>query len=67
MGYLVSAREVLLEVDTLEVGDRLLVRAEHQWVGEKAASFDCSVKRGAETIATAMLSVYMPDQSNDGI
>lgn len=61
MGYLVGARDVVLEVDAFEVGDRLLVRAEHVWVGEKAASFGCSVDRDAETIATATLSVYMPD------
>jgi predicted hotdog family 3-hydroxylacyl-ACP dehydratase len=61
MGYLIGARDVILEVDTLAAGDRLVVRAEHAWVGEQTASFRCSVERGAETIATAMLSVYMPD------
>jgi predicted hotdog family 3-hydroxylacyl-ACP dehydratase len=61
IGYLVGARDVVLEVDTLEAGDRLLVRAEHLWVCDRAASFKCSVKRETATIATAMLSVYMPD------
>jgi predicted hotdog family 3-hydroxylacyl-ACP dehydratase len=61
MGYIVGARDVVLEIDAFEVGDQLLVHAEHVWVGEKAASFDCSVERGTQTIATATLSVYMPD------
>jgi len=61
MGYIVGARDVVLDVDAFEVGDRLSVRAEHVWAGERAASFECSVERGTETIATATLSVYMPD------
>lgn len=61
IGYFIGARDVVLGADMLEAGDRLLVRAEHSWIGEKTASFKCSVERGAQTIATAMLSVYTPD------
>lgn len=61
IGYLVSAREVVLETDRLAAGDQLLVHAEHVWGRENAASFRCWVKRGAETMATAILSVFQPE------
>jgi predicted hotdog family 3-hydroxylacyl-ACP dehydratase len=61
IGYLVSARDVILETDVLAAGDKLLVHAEHVWGKENAASFRCWVKRGAETIATATLSVFQPE------
>ncbi len=60
IGYLVSARDVVLQTDLLAAGDRLLVHADHVWGQEYAASFRCWVKREAETVATATLSVFQP-------
>ncbi len=58
LGFLLSCREMTLEVDELSVGDELLVTIERVWSDEQLGSFDCSVARGGARIAQAALSVY---------
>ena len=63
VGLLIACREMELEVDSLSVGDELLVTVKQVWTGERLGSFDCFVTRGGEKISSASLSVYQGDLS----
>jgi predicted hotdog family 3-hydroxylacyl-ACP dehydratase len=56
-GMLAGARRLELDVDVLEVGDELEVRAEHVWGEDGLASFSCEVRRGGVRVAAASVSV----------
>jgi len=57
IGYLVSIREAVFDTDYLYVGDELLVRADHCWGSDQAATFRCEVHRAGSAVARATLSV----------
>jgi predicted hotdog family 3-hydroxylacyl-ACP dehydratase len=57
-GYLIGSREVTFAVDHFRVGDELRVRASLVWGDATLGSFDCSVLRAGEVVASGNLSVY---------
>ena len=57
-GFLIGAREVLFEVDELQVGDWLEVHVAVIVEDEVRGSFECSVLREGARVASATLSVY---------
>ncbi len=57
-GYLVGARELRYMTQYLFVGDILEVEATLVFDGRELGSFDCSLKRRGELIATGLLNVY---------
>ena len=63
IGYLLGTREMTLAVGHLDVGDELLVVAEHLFGGEQLGSFRCAVSRSGAAVAAATLNVY---QAGDG-
>jgi predicted hotdog family 3-hydroxylacyl-ACP dehydratase len=58
VGYLIGTRQLTLDRDHFEVGDELMVDAEHLWGEEHLGSFRCVVRRGADIVAEAVLNVY---------
>jgi predicted hotdog family 3-hydroxylacyl-ACP dehydratase len=58
LGFLLSCRKLTLEVDAFRPGDELVVEAKHIWSSPPLGQFECSVRRGDQTIANATLSVY---------
>jgi predicted hotdog family 3-hydroxylacyl-ACP dehydratase len=58
LGFLLSCRKLVLEVDAFRVGDELLVEAKHIWSSPPLGQFECTVRRGDQIIANATLSVY---------
>jgi predicted hotdog family 3-hydroxylacyl-ACP dehydratase len=57
-GFLISCRELLLQVDELRVGDALKIETRAVWADDTTGRFDCRVTRGADDIATGTLTVY---------
>ncbi len=66
MGFLVAARDLALETDFFHVGDRLLVEARLIFGEVRVGRFECAVKRGESTVATASISVYLPEEDAGG-
>lgn len=65
IGYLISARELSLEVDSFSVGSELVVEATRLWGEKELGHFRCTVKQGHDTLATGQLSVYQPPDPHD--
>ena len=66
LGFLLSCREMVIDVPQLAVGDELLVTARQVWSDATLGSFDCAVTRGGERVAAATLSVYQGDLPASG-
>jgi len=58
IGLLLGCREMTLAIDAFAVGDTLTVNARRTWGETDLGHFSCNVQRGAETLATAILTVY---------
>jgi predicted hotdog family 3-hydroxylacyl-ACP dehydratase len=66
IGFLIAARELVLEVDAFDAGDVLLVQV-HRVFGEaRLGHFECSVERRGVVVAKASLSVYQPEDRDAG-
>ncbi len=57
-GYLVGAREIALPAAGFRVGEELRVVATPLWGGPTLGSFECTVDRVGEVVASGALSVY---------
>jgi predicted hotdog family 3-hydroxylacyl-ACP dehydratase len=64
MGYLVSVPKMDLHVVGFSVGDALEVRAAPVYKGTSAGAFDCEVRRGGETVASATLMVLAREEAS---
>jgi predicted hotdog family 3-hydroxylacyl-ACP dehydratase len=60
IGYLLGTREMELKVDYLQVGDELILDAEHLFGEETVGSFRCTARRGEQLVAAAVLNVFQP-------
>lgn len=58
VGYLLGTRELLLKADEFLAGDELLIEARHLFGEGQLGSFDCTVRRTGEVVASAILSVF---------
>jgi predicted hotdog family 3-hydroxylacyl-ACP dehydratase len=58
IGYLIGARTVALHVERFDLGDTLLVRVIRVWGDSALGTFDATVERAGEVVATASLNVY---------
>ncbi len=58
LGYLISCRQMLLEIESLAIGDEVEVQARRRWGEALLGNFECVALRGEERIAQAQLSVY---------
>ena len=67
LGFLLSCREMVIDVPQLSVGDELHVTARQVWTDAVLGSFDCAVTRGSERVAAATLSVYQGDLPAGGV
>lgn len=56
-GLFVGCRDARFHADALTAGDELRITVHEEWVREPAASFRGEVARGADVIATAVISV----------
>lgn len=60
IGYLLGTREMELKADYLQIGDELIIDAEHLFGKDTVGSFRCTVRRGEQLIAAAVLNVFQP-------
>ena len=58
VGFLVGIREARFLLPSYRVGDVLDVHVRRVWGDDNAGSFECSIERGGETVATAQLQVF---------
>ena len=58
LGFLLSCREMVIDVDELSAGDELLVSVRQVWSDDVLGSFDCLVTRRGARVAKADLNVY---------
>jgi len=58
LGFLLSCREMVIDVDELSAGDELLVSVRQVWSDDVLGSFDCLVTRNGARVAKADLNVY---------
>lgn len=65
-GFLVAARDFTLSTDNFDVGDCLLVHARLTWGEAVVGRFECHIEREGEVVARASLSVYQPEQRDEG-
>jgi predicted hotdog family 3-hydroxylacyl-ACP dehydratase len=61
IGYLIAATQLALLADALYEGDSLRIEARRVWGDTALGKFNCSVSRAGELLASASLSVYMPN------
>jgi predicted hotdog family 3-hydroxylacyl-ACP dehydratase len=66
LGLLVAARELTLETDFFETGDRLLVDARLVFGELRVGRFECELRRAGAVVAKASLSVYQPEDRDVG-
>jgi len=64
IGLLLGARELVLEVDAVEVGDELDLLVEQRFCDGRTASYACEARRGEQLLASATVNVMIaaPDQ-----
>ncbi|MBI5545540.1 MAG: 3-hydroxylacyl-ACP dehydratase, partial [Deltaproteobacteria bacterium] len=55
IGFLLGTREMSVEVDHFEVGDELILDADHVFGEEMLGSFKCSVSRRGQNVASALI------------
>ncbi len=61
IGYLLGTRSVELAAATCEVGEELIVRAEHVWGDDALGQFDCTVHSAGRLVAAGVLNVFEGD------
>ena len=61
IGLLVAARELKLYTSAFPAGASLLVRVRREFGEERIGRFACEVTRDGAMVATASLSVYLPE------
>jgi predicted hotdog family 3-hydroxylacyl-ACP dehydratase len=61
LGLLVAARDLTLEADFFEAGERLLVDARLVFGELRVGRFECELRRAGAVVAKASLSVYQPE------
>jgi predicted hotdog family 3-hydroxylacyl-ACP dehydratase len=66
VGLLVAAREMTLEIDAFEQGDRLLVDARWDYGEARVGRFDCAVRRLEAVVVKASITVYQLEDRDDG-
>ena len=59
-GFLLGTRRLSLGIDRFEVGRRYLVTSKNVFRDGEAASFECTVRDGDRTVASAVLNAYRP-------
>ncbi len=59
-GFLLGTRRLVLDIDRFEVGRRYLVTSKNVFRDGEAASFECTVRDGDKTVASAVLNAYRP-------
>jgi predicted hotdog family 3-hydroxylacyl-ACP dehydratase len=59
-GMLLGTRRYEATVDSFNRGDRLIVTIVLNFRDSELGVFDCTIERGAETLAKAQLTVYQP-------
>jgi predicted hotdog family 3-hydroxylacyl-ACP dehydratase len=57
-GYLIAIPEASFEVEAFQLGERLVIEAKRVWGDDELASFECLVRKDAQPLARAQLSVY---------
>lgn len=62
LGLLVAARELTLHADLFRAGETLHVRARREFGEARVGRFVCEVTRAGAVVASATLSVYLPDR-----
>lgn len=60
IGLLVAARELTLQTEVFQAGERLRIRARRDFGEERVGRFACEVWRDGAVVANASLSVYLP-------
>jgi predicted hotdog family 3-hydroxylacyl-ACP dehydratase len=66
VGLLIAAREMTLEIEAFEAGDRLLVDARCEYGEERVGRFDCAVRRSEAVVVKASITVYQLEHRDDG-
>ena len=63
IGYVIAVRNLQVLVPGFVLGEPLIVRAVWEWGEANLARFSASIERGGETLATAYLSVFRPQET----
>lgn len=60
-GFLLGTRVMDLEIDRFEPGATYLVFATYEFFDSNTASFNCRISRDGETVASAIINAYRPE------
>lgn len=60
-GYLIGVSTVDLAVDQIDVGELLIVRANHIWGDDSLGKFECTVDSNGLRVAAGVLTVFQGD------
>jgi len=58
VGMIIGCRRMDIEVPTLQVGDMLWIEVREIRAQEEISVYECDVRRGAEPVASAQLTLY---------
>ena len=61
VGYVIGARLIEFAVDTIHVGENLVVEARRVWGDDILGTFECTVDSAGRRVASAILTVYQGD------
>ena len=64
IGYLLGCRDLVLNRDQLFVGEEFMVTTEQVWGNPQLASFHCKITHDGERVASGVLNVYQPVDSD---
>jgi len=64
IGYLLGARQLVLNVSTFQVGEMLDIYGKSQYVDGEMASFDCWIDINGKRVAHAGLNVFQPKEKD---
>lgn len=65
IGFLLGTRKMTLNVPSFQVGDQLSLHGTVLYNDDGMASFDCTTTRDGETMASAIINVYQPDDPGE--
>ena len=60
-GFLLGTRVMDLKIDRFEPGVTYLVYATYEFYDSNTASFNCRISRDGETVASAVINAYRPE------
>lgn len=60
-GFLLGTRVMDLKIDRFEPGATYLVFATYEFYDSNTASFNCRISRDGETVASAVINAYRPE------